>query len=85
MYQILLLDQNVTLPIQSSAPKHTYRAPAVGEHVLVKWNGQTKMCEVDDVWTHINLDNEPPTQGALQVVVRWSHGIAPELYVRRFR
>lgn len=85
MYQILLVDQSVSLRIQDSMPKHLYRAPGLGEHILVKWKDQTKMCEVEDVWTHINLDNDPPTQGTLQVLVRWSHGMDPALYARRFR
>lgn len=85
MYQILLVDENVTLPLGSSEPKHTYRVPGVGEHLLVRWRGQTKICEVEDVWTHVNLEGEQPFQGAVQVLVRWSHGMDPALYVRRFR
>lgn len=85
MYQILLVDQNVTLSIQPSEPKHTYHVPAVGEHVLVKHNQETKVCEVEDVWTHINLDQTPAYQGAVQVLVRWSHGLDPAVYIRRFR
>ncbi len=85
MYQLLLVDQNATLNIQSSEPKHTYRVPVKGEHVLVRWQNQTKVCEVEDVWTHVNLDSETPYQGAVQVLVRWSHGLDPSLYARRFR
>lgn len=85
MYQILLVDENVTLPLGSSEPKHNYRVPGVGEHLLVRWRGQTKICEVEDVWTHVNLEGEQPFQGAVQVLVRWSHGMDPSLYVRRFR
>lgn len=84
-YQILLVDQNVTLTLQDSEPKHSYRVPSLGEHILVKWQGQTKVCEVEDVWTHMNLDKDQPYQGAVQVLVRWSHGLDPALYVRRFR
>lgn len=84
-YQILLVDQNTTLALEDSSPKHIYRCPEVGEHILIKWQDQTKVCEVEDVWTHVNLDQNPPRQGAVQVLVRWSHGIDPALYVRRFR
>lgn len=84
-YQILLVDQNETIPLGDSEPKHTYRVPAVGEHLLIRWRDETKVCEVEDVWTHINLDQDTPNQGAVQVLVRWSHGLQPELYVRRFR
>jgi|AP45_3_1055517.scaffolds.fasta_scaffold61581_2 hypothetical protein len=84
-YQILLVDQNTTLALEDSSPKHIYRCPSIGEHILIKWQNQTKVCEVEDVWTHINLDQDPPRQGAVQVLVRWSHGIDPALYVRRFR
>lgn len=84
-YQILIVDQNVTKTLAASSSKHVYRTPSVGEHILVKWQGQTKVCEVEDVWTHVNLDQDPPYQGAVQVLVRWSHGLDPALYVRRFR
>lgn len=84
MYRILLIDENTELTVNDAKSNHTYRVPNIGEHVLVKWQGQTKVCEVDDVWTHINLDNEP-YQGAVQVVVRWAKGLDPNLYVRRFR
>ena len=84
-YQILLVDQNTTLALEDSSPKHIYRCPSIGEHILIKWQNQTKVCEVEDVWTHINLDQDPPRQGAVQVLVQWSHGIDPALYVRRFR
>lgn len=85
MYQLLLVDQNVTLTLKTSEPKHSYRVPSIGEHLLVKWKDETKVCQVEDVWTHINLDQESPYQGAVQVLVRWSHGLDPALYVRRFR
>lgn len=84
-YQVLMVDQNATLTLNSSAPKHVYRVPAVGEHILVKWQNQTKVCEVEDVWTHVNLDQNPPYQGAVQVLVRWGRGMDPALYVKRFR
>ena len=84
-YQILLVDENVTLTLNDSAPKHIYRPPGLGEHILLKWKNQTKVCKVEDVWTHINLDGDAPYQGAVQVLVRWSSGLDPALYVRRFR
>lgn len=85
MYRILIVDQSAELPVSSATSNHQYRVPRVGEHVLVKWQGETKVCEVEDVWTHLNLDQNPPYQGAVQVVVRWSKGLDPQLYVRRFR
>ena len=85
MYRILLIDKNSELPVSSARSNHQYRVPRVGEHMLLKWDGVTKVCEVEDVWTHLNLDNNPPQQGAVQVVVRWNKGLDPALYVRRFR
>jgi hypothetical protein len=84
MYRILLIDQSAELPVSTSRSNHHYRVPRIGEHVFVKWKDVTKACEVEDVWTHLNLDNDP-YQGAVQVVVRWAKGIDPALYVRRFR
>lgn len=84
-YQLLIVDQNATLTLANSSPKHVYRVPSVGEHILVKWHDQTKICEVEDVWTHVNLDQTPPYQGAVQVLVRWSRGMDPALYIKRFR
>lgn len=84
-YQLLLVDQNVTLNLADSSPKHVYRVPEIGEHILIKWQNQTKVCEVEDVWTHVNLDQTPPFQGAVQVLVRWSRGMEPALYAKRFR
>ena len=85
MYQILIVDKNESLSIPGSKGDHTLRVPGLQEHILVKWNGETKVCEVEDVWTHINLENEPPFQGAIQVLVKWSKGMDPALYARRFR
>jgi len=85
MYQILIVDKNVCLSVPGAKGDHTFRAPGLHEHVLVKWNGETKVCEVEDVWTHINLESEPPFQGVVQVLVRWSKGLDPSVYVRRFR
>ncbi len=85
MYQILIVDKNASLSIPDSKGEHTFRVPTIGEHILVKWNSETKVCEVEDVWTHINLESEPPFQGAVQVLVRWSKGLDPSVYVRRFR
>ncbi len=85
MYQLLIVDKNATIPLHSAEPKHSYRAPQIGEHLVVKWEGQTKICEVVDIWTHVNLDGAQPTQHAVQVLIRWSNGIDPALYARRFR
>lgn len=85
MYRILLIDKSTEIPVSSAKANHKYRVPRAGEHVLVKWQGQTKVCEVEDVWTNINLDREPAYQGAVQVVVRWGKGLDPQLYFRRFR
>ena len=85
MYRILLIDESTELPVSTSKSNHQYRVPRIGEHVLAKWQERTKICEVEDVWTHVNLDNNPPYQGAVQVVVRWSRGMDPKLYIRRFR
>lgn len=85
MYQIVLVDQNAEIPINEVRAGHTLHVPAVGEHIMVKWNNETRICEVSDVWTHINLDSSPPQQGAVQVLVRWVTGLDPALYIRRFR
>ena len=85
MYRILIIDENAELPVSTARSNHHYRVPVVGEHVLIKWQERTKVCEVEDVWTHVNLDQNPPYQGAVQVVVRWAKGMDPSLYVRRFR
>lgn len=85
MYQILIVDKNASMSIPAATGDHTLHVPKIGEHILVKWNTETKICEVEDVWTHINLESEPPYQGAVQVLVRWSKGLDPAVYVRRFR
>ncbi len=85
MYQILIVDKNASMSIPGATGDHTLHVPKIGEHILVKWNNETKICEVEDVWTHINLESEPPYQGAVQVLVRWSKGLDPAVYVRRFR
>lgn len=85
MYQILIVDKNATLTVPNAKGDHLYRAPKIGEHILVKYEDMTKVCEVEDVWTHVNLDNEPAYQGAVQILVRWNKGLDPQLYVRRFK
>lgn len=85
MYRILIVDRGAELPVSPSQSNHEYRVPVKGEHIMVRWEGVTKACEVEDVWTHVNLDNDPPYQGAVQVVVRWMKGLDPALYVRRFK
>lgn len=85
MYRILILDENAELPVSTAKSNHEYRVPVVGEHILLKYKNTTKVCEVEDVWTHVNLDKDPSYQGAVQVVVRWNKGMDPSLYVRRFR
>ena len=85
MYRILIIDQSQEVSVHNTKADHDYRVPSIGEHVLVKWQNQTKVCEVEDVWTHVNLDQNPPYQGAVQVIVRWAKGLDPALYVRRFR
>ncbi len=85
MYQIVIVDQNAEIPIQGSKNPHLFRAPNVGEHIMVKWQGVTKVCPVDDVWTHVNLESQPPFQGAVQVIVRWSKGMDPGVFIRRYR
>lgn len=85
MYQILIVDKNAEVPVTRAKSNHEYRVPRIGEHVLVRWQGQTKVCEVEDVWTHLNLDQEDPYQGAVQVLVRWAKGMDPQLYIRRFK
>ncbi len=85
MYQILIVDENQEISIPRAKSKHVYRVPNLGEHILVRWKGQTKICEVEDVWTHINLDKDPPYQGAVQILVRWSRGHEPSRYVQRFQ
>ena len=84
MYQILIVDKNAEVPVPRARRNHEYRVPGIGEHVLVRWQGNTKVCEVEDVWTHVNLDQQEPYQGAVQVLVRWSKGMDPKLYIRRF-
>ena len=85
MYQIVIVDENAEVPVPDSRSNHRYRVPQIGEHLLVKWRGQTKVCEVEDVWTHLNLDQQQPNQGAVQVLVRWAKGLDPALYIRRFK
>ena len=85
MYQILIVDKNAEYSIHRARSDHRFRVPEVGEHVLVKWQDQTKVCEVEDVWTHVNIDQDDPYQGAVQVLVRWSKGMDPQLYIRKFR
>ena len=85
MYRILIIDQGAELPISNTKSNHEYRVPVRGEHIFVKWQSETKVCEVEDVWTHVNLDGNPPYQGAVQVVVRWTRGLDPMLYARRFK
>ena len=81
MYRILILDEQAELEVPESRSNHEYRVPQIGEHVFVKYNGQTKVCEVEDVWTHLNL--ESAYQGAVQVVIKWSKGMDPKLFLRR--
>ena len=85
MYQILIVDKNESIQVAGATGSHFYRVPSMGEHILVKYQGATKVCEVEDVWTHVNLESENPYQGAVQVLVRWSKGLDPSLYVRRFK
>ena len=85
MYQILIVDKNATLTVPHAKGEHTYRPPQMGEHILVKFEETTKVCEVEDIWTHVNLDNDPAYQGAVQILVRWNKGLDPQLYVRRFK
>lgn len=85
MYQILIVDQNAEIPISRARSDHRFRVPLTGEHVLVRWQGETKICEVEDVWTHVNCDQKDPHQGAVQVLVRWAKGMDPKLYIRRFK
>lgn len=85
MYQIVIVDENAEVPLPGARSNHQFRVPQIGEHMLVKWKGQTKVCEVEDVWTHVNLDGQQPYQGAVQVLVRWAKGIDPQLYIRRFK
>ena len=85
MYQILVVDKNVSVSLPDSKGEHTYRVPNIGEHILVKYQNETKVCEVEDIWTHVNLDVQPPYQGAVQVLVRWAKGLDPALYARRFK
>lgn len=84
MYRILIIDENADLAVPSARSDHKFRVPKIGEHIVIKWQDKTKVCEVEDVWTHINLDGDP-YQGAVQVVVRWAKGMDPPLYFRRFR
>ena len=84
MYQILIIDKNQEISIPRARSNHQFRPPQKGEHVLVRWQGETRVCEVEDVWTHINLDQAEPYQGAVQVLVKWSKGLPPNVYVRRF-
>jgi hypothetical protein len=86
MYKILIADHNVTLNIKPGQPdKYPERVPNIGEHLMVRWQGQVKVCEVEDVWTDMVLEQDPPFQGAVQVLVRWGRGLDPALYARRFR
>lgn len=85
MYQILIIDKNAEYNVSRARSDHRFRVPHVGEHVLTRWNGQTRICEVEDVWTNVDLDNDDPYQGAVQVLVRWAKGLDPQLYIRRFR
>lgn len=85
MYQILIVDKNESIQVPAATGTHSFRVPGLGEHILVKWQNATKVCEVEDVWTHVNLESESPYQGAVQVLVRWSKGLDPNLYVRRFK
>lgn len=84
MYQIVLIDQNNEIPVRQVRQGHQGRVPQKGEQLLVKWQGETRMCEVLDVWTNVILEGTPQ-QGAVQVLTRWSTGIDPKLYIRRFR
>lgn len=85
MYQILIVDKNAEYAVSRARSNHQFRVPEVGEHILVRWNGNTRICEVEDVWTNVDLDNDDPYQGAVQVLVRWAKGMDPQLYIRRFR
>lgn len=85
MYQIVIVDKSAEVDVPGARSDHTYRVPKVGEHVLVRWQGETKICEVEDVWTNVNLDQEEAYQGAIQVLVRWAKGVDPKLYIRRFK
>jgi hypothetical protein len=86
MYKVLIVDQNVTLTIGPGQPdKYPERVPRIGEHLMVRWQGQVKICEVEDVWTDMIFEQDPPFQGAVQVIVRWARGLDPALYARRFR
>ncbi|TXD35117.1 hypothetical protein FRC96_12085 [Lujinxingia vulgaris] len=82
MYQIVIMDKNAEITVERARSNHTLRVPGKGEHVLVKWSGETRICEVEDVWTHLNLDQDSPYQGAVQVLVRWARGMDPGLYVQ---
>ncbi len=84
MYRILLIDQNEEIPIPGARSDHQFRVPSKGEHILIKWRGETRVCEVADVWTHINLDQQQPNQGAVQVLVKWSKGLPPAVHVKRY-
>lgn len=84
MYQILLVDENVEIPISRSRSNHQFRVPTSGEHILVRWRGKTRVCEIEDVWTHINADQDDPYQGAVQVLVKWKKGLTPDIFVKRF-
>lgn len=84
MYQILIVDKNAEVSVPRAKSDHHYRVPRIGEHVLVRWQQETKICEVEDVWTNLNLDSDSPYQGAVQVLVRWAKGMDPKLYIRRF-
>lgn len=84
MYQILLVDENEEIPIPKARSNHQFRVPSKGEHILVRWREETRVCEVAEVWTHINLDREQPYQGAVQVLVKWAKGLPPDVHVRRY-
>lgn len=85
MYRILLIDQQQEIEVRQAKPPHVLRVPNLREHIMIKYQGVTKICEVEDVWTNISLDSQAPIQGAVQVVVRWAKGLDPAVYVRRYR
>lgn len=85
MYQIVIVDENAEINVPGARSDHKFRVPRIGERLVVRWKGQTKICEVEDVWTNVNLDQDTPNQGAVQVLVKWSKAIDPQLYIRRFK
>ena len=84
MYQILLIDENEEIAIGRARSNHQFRVPSKDEHILVKWRGETRVCNVEDVWTHINADQDQPYQGAVQVLVKWAKGLPPNVHVKRY-